>query len=597
MRLDRDGLVPLTASVLIALHLLLRAWATAGGWFVCEDFLAIAHTAEPSVAVPGPPGAAALAQGLASLAPGSWVAVVGLELVAQLAVDVLLYRLLVELFDRRPAVLLPLSVYLASSLSLAGGIWWSAALVQLPVQIAVLTAARGHLRHLRTGRWGPAVVSALAVALGFLFSGGMVLVPLALVAATVLWWTDGQLLPRVRAALRRRVWLLQGAAVVVGLTLRAVLGAGPLITDDLLAEGVHAFPALLRRTVLPGLVSGPWRWSPLPSELALPDPPAGPAWAAAAVVAVVIAGSLVLNRGAARAWLLGIPAAAVVVLVDGGSPAGSEGERLPAGVVPPAGLALVAALCLGFAFLAVQGSPAVLRRRGWATRGRGRRLVGTLAAPLPAAAAVAVLAAGALLSTTEFAEQWRGNAGRAYVDTARAALLGRPDVVLVDGPAPEAVVPASLAPANRVSTVLDTLPQRPRFLPDDQVAYELAMLDERGGLQLAYVEPVTTSGTGPIEDCGWVAGPDAVDIPLERSTGPGRWMVQLSYLAGEGNAVQLTVGDGRVPALLGSGVHDVYLQTTGPIEAIRVEVEDPRYPVCVSSVRVGTPRPLPPAQR
>ena len=74
-------------------------------------------------------------------------------------------------------------------------------------------------------------------------------------------------------------------------------------------------------------------------------------------------------------------------------------------------------------------------------------------------------------------------------------------------------------------------------------------------------------------------------------------MVQLSYLAGEGNAVQLTVGDGRVPALLGSGVHDVYLQTTGPIEAIRVEVEDPRYPVCVSSVRVGTPRPLPPAQR
>jgi hypothetical protein len=94
-----------------------------------------------------------------------------------------------------------------------------------------------------------------------------------------------------------------------------------------------------------------------------------------------------------------------------------------------------------------------------------------------------------------------------------------------------------------------------------------------------------------------VAGPDAVDIPLQRTTGPGRWMVQLSYLAGEGNAVYLTAGDVRVPALLGSGLHDVYLQTTGRLDQVRVEVEDPRHPICVSAVQVGTARPLPPAQR
>ena len=597
VRLDRDGLVPASAAVLIVAHLLLRGWATAGGWFVREDFLAIAAAGDRRVAVPGPPGAAALAHAVASVAPGSWVAVAGLELLAQLLVDLLLYRLLVGLFGRRPAVLLPLSVYLASTLPLVGGTWWSAALVHLPVQIAVLTAARGHLRHLRRGRWGAAVVSAVAVAVGLLFSGGLVLLPPALFAATLLWWTDGRLPDRLRAAARRPVWLLQGAALATGLGLRALAHAGPLLTDGMLAEGVHALPRLLWRTVLPGLVGGPWLWSSLPSALALPDPPAALAWASAVVVGVVILGSILVQRGAARAWLLALPLTAVVLFGDGGSPAGSAGERLPAGVVPPAVLALLAAVCLGLAFLPVRGAPAVLDRRAWTTRTTGLRLSGRLVRPVPAAAAVAVLAAGTLLSTAGFADRWWDNAARAYVDTARTELAARPDVVLVDGPAPESVVAASLAPANTVSTVLSTLAEPPRFLPDHRIAYELAMLDDRGRLELAYVDPVTESGTGPIRDCGWVAGPDAVDIPLQRATGPGRWMVQLSYLAGVGNAVYVTVGKVRLPALLGSGLHDIYLQTTGRFDEVRVEVEDPRHPVCVSAVRVGTARPLPPEQR
>lgn len=74
-------------------------------------------------------------------------------------------------------------------------------------------------------------------------------------------------------------------------------------------------------------------------------------------------------------------------------------------------------------------------------------------------------------------------------------------------------------------------------------------------------------------------------------------MVRLSYLASEGNAVRITVGDTTTAALVGSGVHDLYLQVDGPVEGVRVAVEDPLHPVCVASVQVGTPRPLPPAPR
>ena len=350
-RVDRASVVPAVAGVLIVLHVLLRLWTASGGWFLRQDFLAAAAAAGLPVDVPGPPGAAALARVMASVAPMSWPAFVILELVGQLAVDLLLYGLLVQLFGRRPAVLLPLAVYLASTLPLVGGLWWSAALVQLPLQLALLVAVTGHVRHLRTGGTGAMVASSLAVAIGLLFSPGMALVPLLLLVGTAMW-----------GSLRRsrRVWPAQIAAVAAGLAARALTSAAPLVDATTLADNARDLPGTLLHTVLPGLVGGPGAWSPAVLPLVVPDPAGAVVLTAAVVVAAVVLVTVLVHRGALRAWLLAA-AVTVVVLVSGVfSPTGADSGGLTADVVPPAVLALVAALALGLASLPVRGAPTVL---------------------------------------------------------------------------------------------------------------------------------------------------------------------------------------------------------------------------------------------
>ena len=584
-RVDRASVVPAVAGVLIVLHVLLRLWTASGGWFLRQDFLAAAAAAGLPVDVPGPPGAAALARVMASVAPMSWPAFVILELVGQLAVDLLLYGLLVQLFGRRPAVLLPLAVYLASTLPLVGGLWWSAALVQLPLQLALLVAVTGHVRHLRTGGTGAMVASSLAVAIGLLFSPGMALVPLLLLVGTAMW-----------GSLRRsrRVWPAQIAAVAAGLAARALTSAAPLVDATTLADNARDLPGTLLHTVLPGLVGGPGAWSPAVLPLVVPDPAGAVVLTAAVVVAAVVLVTVLVHSGALRAWLLAA-AVTVVVLVSGVfSPTGADSGGLTADVVPPAVLALVAALALGLASLPVRGAPTVLRRRGWATRGIGLRVLRPATAPALAAIAVAALAAASVVSTAAFGQYWSANAARDFVDAARAGLTGRTDLVLVDGPVPEAVVPGALAPANTTAAVLAGAPGLPWVLREGESANQLTALDAAGRPQLAAVDAVSTSRTGPVPDCGWLVGADPVEVPLSRATRGDDWIVRVSYFAGEGNVVRVDAGDTVTGALVGAGLLDLYVRVTGSVDRVVLTVEDPQRPICVGAVTVGRAVPIPP---
>jgi hypothetical protein len=593
--LDRDTAVPLAAGVLVALHLVLRLWTAAGGWFTPLDLAGVAAAVAGTGEVAGPPGAEALTRALASLAPLSWPAAVGLELLAQLAVDVLLYRLLVTLFGRRPAVLLPLAVYLASTLTLVGGVWWAAATVQLPVQLALVVALRCHVRYLRTGGRGPAVAAAVAVAAGALFSGGVLLVPLLLVALTLLWWTEGPLRSRARALAQwRTAWALQALAVVIGAGLRALLHTGPVPDPAFLADAAPDLPGLVSRTVLPGLVGGPWAWAPAGASLAVPAPPPAVVWAAAVAVGLTVVASVVLSRGALRAWLVAVVATVVALVATPASGVRAEIGDPPAATVAPAALALVAALATGLAFLPVRHAPAVLRRRGGSA---GARLASWAARPAVGATVVALLAVSSLMSTTAFARAWSDDAARGWVETAQAELAARPDVVLADTTVPSDVVPNALAPANAASAVLAGLPVPARFLGEATVVPGLAVLDDEGRIQLGFVSPVARSGSGPVEGCGWAAGPEPVDVPLDGATTDGRWYLQLSYFAGADSTVWLTAGETRAGTLLASGLHDLFVLVTGEVDRVRVEVGDPGTTVCVGAVRVGPARPLPPQDR
>ncbi len=600
--LGRESAVPVVAAVLVGLHLALRLWTAAGGWFTPLDLAGVAAGVTGTGDVAGPPGAEALTRALASLAPLSWPAAVGLELLAQLAVDVLLYRLLVTLFGRRPAVLLPLTVHLASTLPLVGGVWWAAATVQLPVQLALVVALLAHVRHLRTGRTGPAVAAAAAVLAGTLFSGGVLLVPLLLVTLTLLWWTEGPLRGRARAlAHRRTAWALQSLVVGLGVALRVLLHPGPAPDPGSLVDVGPDLPGLLGRTVLPGLVGGPWAWSPADASLAVPAPPAAVVWVAAVVVTLTVVASVVLHRGAVRAWLVGAVAVVVALAATTASGARAEIGDPPAATVAPAALALVAALVTGLAFLPVRDAPAVLRPRVRPGRDAGARppaeavrpAVRAVVRPVVGAVVVAGLAAASVVSTAAFRGPWSDNAAREYVETAQAELAERPDVVLADSTVPGDVVPDALAPANTASAVLAGLPVPPRFLGEAVVVPGLAVLDDEGRVQLGYVAPVAQTGAGPVEGCGWPAGPEPAEVPLDGATTDGRWYLHLTLLAGADSRLWITAGDTRAGTLAASGLRELYVLVTGEVDRVRVEVADPGTTVCVGAARVGSVRPLP----
>ncbi|RBY97733.1 hypothetical protein DQ237_02090 [Blastococcus sp. TF02-8] len=591
VRIDRDTVLPALATVLVVVHLVLRGWTAAGGWLTGPDFLAAAVAAGQRVDIAGPPGAAALAHGVAAIAPLSWPALIGLELLGQLLVDLALYRLLVGLFGRRPAVLLPLTVYVASSLTLVGGVWWSAALVQIPVQLALLTALDAHVQHLRTGARAKLVTSAVAVAVGVLFAVEFALVPLLLLAGTALWATAGPARDRVRPLARWwPAWAALVAAAVGGVGLRLLAG-GSLLDADALAPALRELPGTLTRTVLPGLVGGPWNWAPALTPLATADPRAGLVWGAGVVAAVVVLAAVALRRGALRAWLVAVAACAVLLLA-GAAATDSGPAEVPAGLVPPATVAVVAALALALAYLPVRSAPPVLRRRAWTVRGAGSRLVGRLPRTGGAVAVAAALLVGSVLSAAEFREFWSVNTADRYVDNAAAALVGRTDLVVADAPVPEDVVPSALEPANRTSVVLAGLPRLPPFLVEGQVVGELVTLDGLGNPQLAVVDPVTSSATGPDPGCGWLAADGPARIRLPRATGAGRWLVQISYFSGARNGVRVTAGDTLGAGAAEEGAHNLFVQVSGQVREVELAITDTGSPLCVTAVSVGQAAPL-----
>src|ERR1700735_4367154 len=115
------------------------------------------------------PGGLALAWVLARVSLYDWT-LASLVILAMLAAASLaLLRLLRTLFGSRPAILIPLTIYLFTPLTVPGLSFWATTLNWLPLQLAILMAADAHIRYVRTGRFRHAAVAAAWLALGMLF--------------------------------------------------------------------------------------------------------------------------------------------------------------------------------------------------------------------------------------------------------------------------------------------------------------------------------------------------------------------------------------------------------------------------------------------
>src|ERR1022692_939216 len=230
------------------------------------------------------------------------------------------FLVLRTLFGERPAILIPLAIYMLSPLNVAGLGWWTVALESVPLQLALFMALNSHVHYVRTGRPRHLVGAVAWVLFGLLaFEKGLV-VPLLLFAVTAGFLVgDGSWFSGVRRASSRywRAWLLYATALVA----YAIVLATSLATSTTQPQ-LPSSPAfmlkfgwgLLKGSLLPGAIGGPWRWWPTPGDsYALADPPAVMIWLAFIVAATVVGASIWRRRISWRAW---VTFAGWVVLAD-----------------------------------------------------------------------------------------------------------------------------------------------------------------------------------------------------------------------------------------------------------------------------------------
>jgi hypothetical protein len=215
---------------------------------------------------------------------------------------------------------------------------------------------------------------------------------------------------------------------------------------------------------------------------------------------------------------------------------------------------------------------------------------------LPVAAGglvVLVLATGSVVSTVNYAQRWHENPARPFVTTARADLADRPGTVLIDAVVPDPVQWNVLGPYALASSLLAGAPEA-RFLHDGQSAGAPAMLDEQGHVRPAWVPPLTSAVPGPAPNCGWLVADRPVPIPLQfGGVGPWSWVVRVVWLSSTDNTGWIAAGDQRVPVVLPAGLHEVFVQVSGAVSTVTVELAAPTAPVCIPQIEIGSAQPVP----
>ena len=582
-----------TALAMIALQLVFRGWAALGGWFYSDDYefltAATGRTLDLGYLVTPHdvhlmPGGVLLSWFVAQAGPFNWTLAAVFVLVLQLAADLACLAMLLVLFGRRWWCLLPLGFYLYSTTTLTAFLWWSAAVNQLPMHVALFAAVGCHVTYLRSGRvrWGLGGV--LAVALGLLFFEKSLLVLLPLALLTVLYFG-----PATGSARRRvlepvvahwRVWAAYAVLAAVYLVGYLQLVPSPADTRGPI-DYLGLLDSMLRTSLVVSSLGGPWVWSDR-------NPPLGqvatPAWAAAAA-GVVLLGLVVLTlrrrRGAWRALVIAVPYVLLTwfLLAQArgaalGSFAGQELRYL-------ADAAPVLTLCLGLAVLPLRGTAAARRATPTPARHRlspaaGRSLV---------AVVLAAVVLGAAVSNLAYARMWTAQfPAKAYVQaTERAVANDR--LALADSPVPELVMSATSYPSNLPSRMY--APLADRITADDR-GTDLSVLGSDGVPYGAVIEGGPTSAPGPRQGCGYLLRSSATTVPMTGPAAPYFWWLQLSYLSSARGEVELSVGGRTHRAEVRPGAHRFFLQGSGAVDPVTVRSATSGLVVCLDRVQIGT---------
>jgi hypothetical protein len=340
-------------------------------------------------------------------------------------------------------------------------------------------------------------------------------------------------------------------------------------------------------TFIPGLFGGPWTWIPVGFSGGVAAPPEWAKWLSWELLIVVFVGTVLVRRGALRAWaLLGAYVAVDIGLLAAGrlawiGPIIGQSYRYVADAAAPATIALALVV------IPLLGERTPLTRVGIAARDALQRR-----AWLPVLAG-ALIANAFLLSsiyTTQTAsELWQRNPAGKYFDNARRTLADAPPgTVLLDEPVPAEVLNPLFGVDSGTSHMFAPLTDRPRF---GRTTDDLWVMNPEGELVPGVVAGVD-SEPGPLANCGYaVTDASASRIPLDRDVYDWSWTVHIAYLAGARTPATVQLGDAEKAVTLKEGLNDLYFPLVAGGSSVRIGDLDKGTGVCIAKVTVGLRHP------
>jgi hypothetical protein len=574
------------AWLLVGAQLALRAWLLTGRDFYADDLMYGGEALAKSLLSPeyllenrdghAMPAALVLHGLLYRAFPLEWAPFAVTLLLLQLAAGLALLRLLRVVLGDRPALLVPLAVYLFCPLSLGPFTWWSAGMNSLPLQIGMAWVAADAVLLARTRRRRYAVTGTAAVVLTLLSFERAVFVPVvAFALVALLLHARGLPRPLRIAWLRGRELWIGSAVALAGWAALFVTVVPGGSTGSATATQVAGMTRIYATALAPGLLGGPWRWQ----EVAGPPLEAAPTWAAplaAVLLLVLVVWSTVRLRGAGSLWALaGAHALAGALLIGVGRGAMEFAEALPRTYRYFAAEAVIAAIVVAVLFALP------------ARRPRAERIPG------PARAAVAVLLVAAFVgssvaSTVTYRRAWASDRTGDYLAAVRTSLADAGDEPLLDWDVPESVLWSHWAPWNRASLLFGGLADRPEFATATSV---LRVPDQTGRLRPGTVLPGVAVAPGPEADCGRPLTASTA-VALDGLMPAGEWTAELRYLADADTTVTVALGDGDpVQAPLRAGGGTVFVRLRGEGTALTVTAPDAGGPWCVTAGVVGAAAP------
>ena len=589
-RLERPRTVVLVALAMVVAQLGFRAWALTGGWFLIDDygFLSDVVGQKPTLGYLFQPHNDHL-QPLGFLivwlvgqsTPYNWGLTTAITMVLQALASLSAVVFLVRLVGARWCVLVPLGFYLFSVVTLPGFMWWCVAMLQVPQQLSAFAAMTCHTEYIRSGRSRWVWFTVLALALGMLSDVKVCFTGVALVFLS-LYLSDARgLRGRLRATLRRQwwAWSVYGASFLGYLAL--YLHLNPL---DGRGSGDPAgtFEVMLRHTLGPTIVGGPWQWGQMTDTPLVPAQ--SPEWAITVTwVVLTLLFVAAVRRRAATAWALAPFLVCVVVNVLMASTARGAifGKLLGLEVRYLGDLAPTVTLTLA---VLASGLAPTRERVTSPPSLRGHRL-----APVVAGVLAGVALTGVVVSSLEYVGNWHAAyPARRFVQNVIRQSQSAP-LTVVDKPVPLDVMPREevVHAFERPSQIFRPLGGR---VSTTREGTDVDVLDDTGVARPAVIAPQASSPPGPDRHCGYRVGPRTQRIPVAPVPGtppqPEEWWASVSYLASADGAVLLGVDDHETEMEVRRGLHTYTFAGSGPVTGVRLAPLGDAV-VCVDEVDVG----------